>query len=171
MQIAKYTALVIVGVVVGLLLGGKVATESLGGVYSNVEKQFTSGIVYTESSRSITADVTLSPADSGKTFYVNTNFSTTTLPAATASKDVTYRFAVASAISTGDYRVVSLEGDNIEGSLMVAGAIVDCDDADRINLVTSVENLGDFFEIRSNGTDWFVTQSNALTAGALTCSG
>lgn len=40
MQIAKYVALVIAGVVVGLLLGGKVATESLGGVYNTVSREF-----------------------------------------------------------------------------------------------------------------------------------
>ena len=45
MQILKYGVVGIVGVVVGLLLGGKVATESLGGVYSVTSKYFNDGIV------------------------------------------------------------------------------------------------------------------------------
>lgn len=40
-NVLKAGALVIVGVVVGLLLGGKVATESLGGVYSLTTQNFT----------------------------------------------------------------------------------------------------------------------------------
>jgi hypothetical protein len=124
-----------------------------------------------EMSEVITADNTITLAESGTTYYVSTNVSTSTLPAVATATGTVYRFVIAGAIATNDFRVVSAEGDNIEGSLIVAGAVVDCDAADRINFVTDGENIGDFVEVRSDGQKWFVTQSNVLTTGKLTCSG
>ena len=91
--------------------------------------------------------------------------------ASTATGTV-YRFVVASALtSTYNAEILSAEGDNIEGSMIVAGAVVDCDASDRIYVLTDGENLGDFVELRSDGQKWFVTQSNALTSGKLLCDG
>lgn len=128
-------------------------------------------LTFVEKSESITADNTITAAESGTTFYVNTNVSTSTLPAVATATGTAFKFVIASAVATNDFRVVSAEGDNIEGSLIVAGAVVDCDAGDRINFVTDGENLGDFVEVRSDGQKWFVTSSNALTSAKLTCSG
>jgi len=58
----------------------------------------------------------------------------------------------------------------MEGSMIVAGAVVDVDAADQINFVATAENIGDFVEVFSDGTYWHVF-GNALTAGALTATG
>lgn len=131
-----------------------------------------SSLTYLESVTSLTGSTTLTTADSGKTIYWNTSGGTTTLPAVSTATGTIIRFVVGSAL-TGTYnaQISSAEGDNIEGSLIVAGAVVDCNAVDRIYVLTDGENLGDFVELRSNGQNWYVTQSNALTSGKLLCDG
>jgi hypothetical protein len=93
-----------------------------------------------------------------------------TLPATSTSAGVVFRFVVAGSL-TGDARIVTSDGGNdIEGALIVAGAVVDCDAEDTITFVSDGENLGDFVELRSNGTDWFIGASGALTGSKLTCT-
>lgn len=130
----------------------------------------TGNMTYKEEVESVAAINVLTIAESGKTFYLNTSGASTTLPAVASSAGVTYRFVVGSALS-GDATINSAEGDNLEGSLIVAGAVVDCDAGDTLTFVADGENLGDFVQVRSNGSKWYVTQSNALTTAKLTCSG
>lgn len=74
-------------------------------------------------------------------------------------------FAITSAVA-----LVSAEGDNMEGSLIVNGAAVTVDAADQINFVETAENIGDWVEVISDGTYWHVT-GVGLTAGSLTATG
>ena len=106
-------------------------------------------------------------AQSGTTFLVATG-TTSTLPAATDG--LVLRFLISGAFDTTNFIIDSAEGDNIEGALIVAGAVVDCDAEDQINFVADGENLGDYIELRSDGTSWFIGSSGALTAGKLTCT-
>lgn len=129
------------------------------------------GVTYIETIETVTADNTLTVAESGLTTYISTTGSTSTLPAVASSAGAVYRFVVAAAFSGSNFSIVAPEGDIIEGALIVAGAVVTCDAADAINFVADGENLGDFVEVRSNGTKWFVTQSNVLTSAKLTCTG
>lgn len=124
---------------------------------------------YEESTEAVTADNTLTVAESGKVSYLSGGAATSTLPAVASSDGVVFRFVVGAAVSA-DIHIASAEGDNIEGSLMVAGAIVDCDAIDRIDIIADGENLGDYVELRSNGTKWFITASNALSSSKMTCS-
>jgi hypothetical protein len=117
------------------------------------------------------ASTTLTVAQSGSTFNLGTAGVNLTLPAVASSAGVKYKFVISAAYATDNITVTSAEGDNIEGSLLVAGAVVDCDASDVITSVADGENLGDFWEIFSNGTKWFIGQSGALTASKLTCSG
>ena len=131
-----------------------------------------STLAYLEKNQSLTGSTTLTNALSGSTIFWNTSGGTTTLPAASTATGTVYRFVVASALTaTYNAQISSAEGDNIEGSMIVAGAVVDCDASDRIYVLTDGENLGDFVELRSDGQKWFVTQSNALTSGKLLCDG
>jgi hypothetical protein len=132
---------------------------------------FSSTITYLESTESITGANTVTKAESGKTFVWNTTGATSTLPSVATATGTVYRFVVGSALATTNAVILSAEGDNMEGSLIVAGAVVDCDANDRIELIVDGENLGDFVEVRSDGQKWFITTSNALTAGKLTCNG
>ena len=122
-----------------------------------------------ETSEAVSADNTLVNAESFTTSYLSGAISSSTLPAVATATSTVYRFAISAAISA-DVHIVSAEGDNIEGSMIVAGAVVDCDAEDRISFIGDGENLGDFVEVRSDGQKWFITQSNALTAAKLTCS-
>lgn len=128
-------------------------------------------LTYLEKTTSLTGSTTLTRADSGTTIVWNTSGGTTTLPAVATATGTVLRFVVGSALTTYNAEIKSAEGDNIEGSMIIAGAVVDCDASDRIYVLIDGENLGDFVELRSNGQKWFVTQSNALTTGKLLCDG
>lgn len=119
----------------------------------------------------ITATTTLTASQNGTHFLLSgTNGITTiTLPAVTEAGTY-FGFHVAGALATGNVVIDSLEGDNIEGSLIVAGAVVDCDAEDQINFVTDGENIGDYFEMVSTGSQWLLLDSGVLTSAKLTCT-
>ncbi len=135
------------------------ATSTFVGIESYLENATTTS----------TAVVTYVVTDSGKTIYVPGTGSVHILPAVASSNGVVLRFVVGEALTT-DFSVDSAEGDNIEGSLMVAGGIIECDAEDQINFIADGEDLGDFFELRSNGVNWYIGSSNAFTAAKLTCT-
>lgn len=131
--------------------------------------QVDGAVNFKESSESLTATNTIAIAESGKTFYLSGGFQQHTLPA-TSTPGQVYRFVVDGAI-TGTTTIVTAGGINsINGTLIVNGAVVDCDDEDTIEFVDNLENEGDFVELRTDGTDWFIGASGALTTSALTCS-
>ena len=106
--------------------------------------------------------------DSGTTYLVSASGTQITLPALRDS--LTYKFKVNGAIDTANVVIKSSEGDNIEGTLIVAGAVVDCDAEDQINIIADGENIGDYVEITSDGTQWLIGDSGALTASKMTCT-
>ena len=110
---------------------------------------------------------TLTASQSGTTFMIATG-TTSTLPA--VKDGLVYRFVATAAFDTTNFIIDSAEGDNIEGTLLVAGAVVDCDAEDQINFVADGENLGDYVELRSDGTSWLIGSSGALTSAKLTCT-
>jgi hypothetical protein len=114
-----------------------------------------------------TAAAELTAAQTGSQIMLNAaaGFAITLpLPAA----GLRYRFTVAAAFATTNFTVVTNGSANIiEGSINVAGAIVDADARDVITFVATAENIGDFVEVWSDGTSWFVF-GNALTAGGIT---
>lgn len=107
--------------------------------------------------------------DNGKTFILGDAApGDITLPAVTNTGfrcTVITGFAITSAAA-----LISAEGDNMEGSLVVNGAAVDVDAADQINFVETAENIGDRVDVISDGTYWHVT-GTGLTAGSLTATG
>jgi hypothetical protein len=116
-----------------------------------------------------TSTVNVAHFQSGSTFYLSASGTVLQLPAPLAGAN--YKFVIDGGVNIVNMVVQSAEGDNIEGSLIVAGAVVDCDANDRIDFVFDGENLGDYVELSSDGTKWFITGSNALTASKLTCTG
>lgn len=117
-------------------------------------------------SEKISAAKTLTAADSGKTFWLDAAAgATVTLP---ALKDgLNFKFVVASNFATSNWVIDSAEGDNIEGSLVVAGAAVVAGAEDQINFVNSAETKGDFVQLECNGSLWFVSGVGALS-GSIT---
>jgi hypothetical protein len=181
-------ALVMVGVVVGVLLSafsGQFAEPNLGSVYNNVLTDFSEGIsvdgvVIIDGNRELTAlasvyepagDVTLTAAQSGSIVEMNTAGQDVTLPTASASVGAHYRFVVTGAVATTNMTIVASPADTIEGTLVVAGAVVDCDATDILTFVIDGENIGDYVELYTDGTSWLIGDSGVLTASKLTCTG
>jgi len=128
-------------------------------------------VVYRESSTNLTVTTTLTATDSGKTFYISGNTSTFYLPAtSTAIVGATYRFVVGGALASTSSVKTATGADEIEGTLIVAGAVVDCDAEDEIDFGAAFENIGDYVEFRWSGTYWMLGDSGALTANALSCT-
>lgn len=116
----------------------------------------------------VTADKTLVAADSGKTFWLdNSTGETITLPA--LRDGLNFKFVIADNFATDNWIIDSAEGDNIEGMIEVAGAVVVASGEDQINFVASAESKGDFVQLECNGTNWFVSGQGALS-GAITAT-
>jgi hypothetical protein len=89
-----------------------------------------------------------------------------TLPAAAAG--LKYRFTVRDNFATSNYTIITPAlADIIEGSAMVVSTIVPAIAEDTISFVASAELKGDFAEVWSDGTTWFV-HGHAQTSGAIT---
>lgn len=128
-------------------------------------------ITYLESSSNLTATTSITSAMSGKTFYISGNTSTWTLPAtSSAIIGATYRFVVGGALAVTSSVKTAGGADEIEGTLIVAGAVVDCDAEDSVDFGASLENIGDYVEFRWSGTYWMIGDSGALTALSLACT-
>ena len=116
----------------------------------------------------ISVGSTLTTADSGKTFKVSGSGGTVTLPAPTEGWKA--RFVTTGAMDTANTIIAGGTADKMEGSMIVAGAVVDVDAADQINFVHGSANLGDFIDVWSDGSNYYVF-GNALSSGAITATG
>lgn len=128
---------------------------------------------YTNPIEAITADDTLVAADSGKVIYIGTAGVDLTLPTAAAAAGVTYRTVVSANFATTNMTVTGpasdATDDTIYGALEVAGAVVACSAEDTISFVNTAELPGDFIEIHSDGSKWYIT-GQGTTAGSITCT-
>lgn len=172
----------IISLVAGVVLGGVLVilgvnfsapSDQLGMGVINPEV-FHSSIAYKEpvvnlAKTNIYSTTTLSAVDSGTNYYLTGSGTTMTLPAV-GHAGTHFRFVVGGALDTGNVIIDSAEGDNIDGTLIVAGAVVDCRGEDQINFVVDGEQVGDYVEVRSNGTQWVIGDSGVLTAAKMTCT-
>ena len=111
-----------------------------------------------------TGAVTLTANDNGRTIMLNAAAGfTITLPAVT---NVGWRatFRTGAAFATTNFVVASAEGDNISGSVIVAGVVVVAGAEDQVNFVATAETIGDFVELYADGTNWHVFGNAAVTA-------
>jgi hypothetical protein len=155
--------------IIGLAIGFLCAAGFAGA--ANYRSFFQAETIMASNTIEVLADVgvTLTTADCGSTQYqTDTNGGTTTLMAATDGCEVT--FIIGAAYDTANWVIDSAEGDNISGSLIVNSAVVACDAEDQINFVADGESLGDQFTIASNGTNWYITGGNVITAAKATCT-
>lgn len=119
----------------------------------------------------ITAAKTLTAKDNGKYFQLNAAAgAAVTLPAVASSAGYRVRFTTKALFATTDWVITSAEGDNLEGSLIVAGAVVTVDAADTITFELGADNIGDFLDLWSDGTYWYAF-GNALTSAGMTSTG
>lgn len=111
---------------------------------------------------------TLTLLNSGSTYFLSASGTLITLPA--VQDGLNFKFVVGGALDTASTTIDSAEGDNIEGTLIVAGAVVDCAAEDQININPDLENIGDYIELYSDGTYWYIGDSGFLTAASVTCT-
>lgn len=114
-------------------------------------------------------DFTIAIADSDEFIWMKGTGATSTLPAVTSSGSI-FRFSVKEAFATTDFTIASAEGDNINGSLFVNDAIVACSGEDKVTFVADGEEIGDFVEFISDGTNWNIVNSRGETAAKLICT-
>lgn len=133
-------------------------------------ERFQDVVHYNDMVEQITAGKTLNAAqDNNKTFILGDAApGTITLPAVT-NAGFKCKVVVGFAITTNGV-VASAEGDNMEGAIDVADAVVTVDAADQINFVATAENLGDWATFESDGAIWYV-DGRALTTAAITATG
>jgi glycerol kinase len=121
-----------------------------------------------EKYQAITIGETYTMADSGKTIKVSGTGGTVTLPAPTEGFNI--KFVTTGGLTSANTVIAGGTADVMEGSIIVAGAVVDVDAADQLNFVHTADNLGDFVEITSDGSNYFVF-GNALNSGGITATG
>lgn len=114
-----------------------------------------------------TAAVALTAIQSGSNVFLNAAAGfAITLPAPAAG--LIYRFTTAAAFATTNFTVVTSGGaDILFGSADVNSTLVGCAAQDTINFVATAETKGDWVEVWSDGTGWFVT-GVGFAAGAIT---
>jgi hypothetical protein len=118
----------------------------------------------------ITAGKTLTADDNGKVFILSDAASgDITLPAVATNVGFECKVICGFAITSAS-ALISAEGDNIEGSIVVNGAQVDVDAADQLNFVQTAENIGDWVSVISDGTYWYA-EGVGHGAGAITATG
>ena len=111
----------------------------------------------------LSADTTLTAADSGTTFFLDAIGEVITLPAVSAGLE--YKFICDTTTATSDWTIIN-GADVMYGSAQVAGAVVACSAKDVITLVVAKFLPGDWISLVSDGTKWFVEGSVVTTAGA-----
>lgn len=114
-----------------------------------------------------TGAVSLTAAQSGSEIMLNASAGfAITLP--TAAAGLYYRFTVAANFATTNFTVIT-PGllDIIQGGATVAGADVPAADEDTISFVATAELKGDFVDVWSDGTSWFVN-GRGTTSGSIT---
>ncbi|MBL4644547.1 MAG: hypothetical protein JKX80_01640 [Candidatus Pacebacteria bacterium] len=128
----------------------------------------TGGLRYYAQTSSPAGDTTITAAQTGSTFFVGAAGDDFTLPAPAAG--LNYRFIMDTLFATTNMTIVTNSSSNvIEGSLLVAGAVVACANEDTVSFVATAELPGDHIEVFSDGTSWFV-RGEATTAGGITCT-
>lgn len=155
----------------GAFTASGLTTSTLTATGASSIGSVTAGLNYYKPVVSLTSDTTLTIAQTGTIFNMGTAGVDATLPAPTTAAGVHYRFVVSAAFATTDMTITVGNTDLIEGSLIVAGAVVACDAADTITIAAANEDIGDFIDLYSNGVKWMIGANQAMTASNHACSG
>ena len=120
--------------------------------------------ILTNNTEVVAAADTITAAETGKTFFLNlAGGFTLTLPAPAAG--LTYKFIVSTQPTTA-YIITTNGGANIiEGMADVNSTLVLAANEDKINFVASTAIVGDWVEVISDGTSWFVTGQSGAAGG------
>lgn len=122
-------------------------------------------------SETVTEANVITASECGKTFFLNsaTEFASTLPALSTVSSGCKMKFVINAAPSGADYTVItgnSLE-NQIYGLAVVNGATVAAADEDTITFADGAAVKGDWVEVESDGTSWYISGQGAA-AGAIT---
>ena len=115
--------------------------------------------------KALTADYTVPASESGTTYLLDAIGEDITLPSV-ATAGLNYKFICTVTAVTTDWTVTAPTAV-IYGSCEVAGAILAASAESLITLVVAKWLPGDWFEIESDGTNWYV-RGQVVTALGLT---
>lgn len=115
---------------------------------------------------SITADTTLTQADSGKTILLDAIGEAITLPALGIWK---FKFLCTADVITTAWTITA-PSKVVSGSAQVAGAVVAAALEDVITIVHTKALIGDWVTVECDGTGIYV-EGSAVTAAAITFTG
>tara|TARA_R110000823_G_C15940214_1_gene500386 strand:+ start:1465 stop:1899 length:435 start_codon:yes stop_codon:yes gene_type:complete len=113
----------------------------------------------------LTGVATLTAEDSGKCFSLKAAAGAVITLPAVASVGFNARFVTGLAFATINWTIVS-PTDVIQGNALVAGAHVAASNENTISFVATAESLGDYVDILSDGTNYYVSGSG-VTAGSI----
>jgi hypothetical protein len=122
-----------------------------------------------QSYEDVTAANTLTYAECGKTMTLNATAEfASTLPTPVAG--CSFKFIVQAAPVGTAYTIVTSGGANIiDGTTVVNGGVIGCVNEDTITFTASAAISGDWVELWSDGTNWFVT-GQAFAATGIACT-
>lgn len=150
----------------GNVVGGTVYINEGSSASADFNALGTGGLELTEVS---TGTNVITAAESGTVFFLNsaTEF-VTTLPAASTSAGVHYKFIVTAAPVGASYTIVTNASENliIGNQISIAGDAGDSGIADdTITFVDGQSVAGDYVELHCDGTNWFAYAISKIAAG------
>ena len=115
----------------------------------------------------ITGAITLDAEDSGKVFILKAaTGAQITLPAVASSAGHNYRFIVGQLFATTAW-TIKAASNVIQGGVNVNSVNVPGADENTITFAHAADTVGDFVELRCDGTNWYVS-GLGTAAGAIT---
>ena len=114
-----------------------------------------------------TAAATLAYGDCGKTIYLNAAAEfATTLPSPIGG--CSFKFVVKAAPVGTAYTIVS-STNIIDGTTVVNGGVIGCANENTITFTASAAISGDWVDLNSDGTNWYMT-GQAFAATGIACT-
>ena len=115
----------------------------------------------------ITGAITLNAEDSGKVFILKAAAGAQiTLPAVASSTGQNYRFIVGQLFATTAW-TIKAASNVIQGGVIVNSTNVPAADENTITFSASADTVGDYVDLVSDGTNWYVN-GLGTAAGAIT---
>lgn len=115
----------------------------------------------------LTGAATLTAEDSGKTFILNAAAGAQiTLPAVADAAGQKYSFVVGALFATTAW-TIKAASNKIQGGVIVNSALVPGADENTITFSASADTVGDFVELKCDGSNWYVS-GMGTAAGAIT---
>ena len=113
----------------------------------------------------VTAANVITAAESGSTYILNnTTGFVSTLPAPAIG--LRFKFINKAVNISGNHTVVANAGASIfQGNVMVASTVVTSVAGTSVNFLVNASDIGDWVEVISDGTSWFLSGSATTTAG------